>query len=61
MYIVNWTIVILSLAFPLYVIIRLESIARKLNKQEQRQRELDIKMHNARIIAEQQRSDQNSN
>ncbi|UQZ82351.1 hypothetical protein SK3146_01508 [Paenibacillus konkukensis] len=53
---VNWPIVILFLLFPIYIVLRLETIARKLAKIEQRQidREREnIKIHNARIAGQQ--------
>ena len=55
---VNWPVVILFLLFPIYVVFRLESIARKLTKLERRQREADkknIKLHNAQLAADQLR------
>jgi hypothetical protein len=60
---VNWPVVILFLLFPIYVVFRLETIVRKLAKIERWQRDqkrADIKIHNARIIADQQRETEGS-
>ncbi|GGD62051.1 hypothetical protein GCM10010911_19930 [Paenibacillus nasutitermitis] len=61
---VNWpVVVILFLLFPIYVVFRLETLVRKLAKIERWQRDQkrdNIKKHNARIIADQQRETEGS-
>jgi Na+-transporting methylmalonyl-CoA/oxaloacetate decarboxylase gamma subunit len=55
MVMVNWTVVFLFLLFPIYVVLRLETIVRKLAKIERTHSRENIKTHNARIVADQQR------
>ncbi|CAG7652644.1 hypothetical protein PAESOLCIP111_06591 [Paenibacillus solanacearum] len=63
MLLINWPVFILFLLFPIYVVFRLETIARKLVRIERRQMDLErenIKIHNARMIDNQQLKDKDS-
>ncbi|RKN70553.1 hypothetical protein D7M11_30245 [Paenibacillus ginsengarvi] len=59
----NWPVLILFLLFPIYIVFRLETIARKLTKIERRQTDRErenIKINNAQMIADQQLRDKGS-
>ena len=60
---INWPIVILFLLFPIYIVFRLETIARKLDRIEQRQlgwEKRDIKAYNAQVITSTPMKDKDS-